>query len=158
MTWEQICDDSNLRDLPYKIEQDRFGRIVMSPAKADHGRYQIRIGRLLEESLPGWAVYCECGVETHEGVKVPDVAGGLVDPEILLGFVLSGLNACVYASDFLGDLGVPARAIAIDPAYGRWVLTSSGPSVFAPATPPGSSVGNTQTLKALATASKVAYK
>ena len=49
-------------------------------------------------------------------------------------------------------------AIAVDPAYGRWALTSSGPSVFAPATPPGSSVGNAQTLKALATASKVAYK
>ena len=32
MTWEQICDDPHLRDLPYKIEQDRFGRIVMSPA------------------------------------------------------------------------------------------------------------------------------
>jgi hypothetical protein len=40
MTWEQICDDPHLRHLPYKIEQNRHGRIVMSPAKADHGRLQ----------------------------------------------------------------------------------------------------------------------
>jgi Uma2 family endonuclease len=74
MTWEQICDDPHLHDLPYKIEQDRHGRIVMSPAKADHGRFEIRVGAILERLLPGWAVYAECGVDTHEGVKVPDVA------------------------------------------------------------------------------------
>jgi Uma2 family endonuclease len=75
MTWEQICDDPHLRDLPYKIEQDRFGRIVMSPPpRVDHGRYEIRIGALLQDLLPGWAVYAECGIDTQEGVKVPDVA------------------------------------------------------------------------------------
>jgi Uma2 family endonuclease len=75
MTWEQICDDPHLRDLPYKIEQDRYGRIVMSPPpRADHGRYQILIGALLGSHLAGWAVYGECGIDTSEGVKVPDVA------------------------------------------------------------------------------------
>ena len=29
-SWEEICADPHLRDLPYKIEQDRSGRIVMS--------------------------------------------------------------------------------------------------------------------------------
>jgi len=74
MTWDQICDDPHLRDLPYKIEQDRHGRIVMSPAKYDHGRYQGEIAKMLGLLLPGWAIPIECGIETSEGVKVSDVA------------------------------------------------------------------------------------
>jgi Uma2 family endonuclease len=73
MTWEQICDDPHLRDLPYKIEQDRFGRIVMSPVKPKHGGYQGEIYRLLRDLLPDWTVIIECAVDTLEGVKVPDV-------------------------------------------------------------------------------------
>lgn len=74
MTWEQICADPHLRDLPYKIEQDRYGRIVMSPAKPDHGRYQGEIYRLLCSLLPGWTAFIECGIDTPEGVKVADNA------------------------------------------------------------------------------------
>jgi Uma2 family endonuclease len=73
-TWQELCDDPHLRDLPYKIEQDRYGRIVMSPARTKHGRYQIRIGSMLEALLPGWAVFAECAIETSDGVRVPDVA------------------------------------------------------------------------------------
>ena len=73
-TWEEICDDPNLRDLPYKIEQDRYGRIVMSPLKPDHGLFQVAIARKLGDQLPGWAVYVECAIATPEGVRVPDVA------------------------------------------------------------------------------------
>ena len=75
MTWEQICDDPHLRDLPYKIEQDRYGRIVMSPPpKPDHGKYQAEIGYLIRTLLPNWVAFTECAVNTPEGVKVPDVA------------------------------------------------------------------------------------
>jgi len=75
MTWEQICDDPHLRDLPYKIEQDRYGRIVMSPpANTDHGEYQARIAGVLGTLLPQYAILTECGVDTPEGVRVPDVA------------------------------------------------------------------------------------
>jgi Uma2 family endonuclease len=74
MTWEQICDDPTLRDLPYKIEQDRFGRIVMSTARTNHGWYQIEIAKRLCALLPDWAVLAECGVNTAQGVKVPDLA------------------------------------------------------------------------------------
>jgi Uma2 family endonuclease len=75
MTWEQICDDPLLRDLPFKIEQDRYGRIVMSPPpKADHGRYQAEIIKLLGALLPDRAIFGDCGIDTPEGVKVPDAA------------------------------------------------------------------------------------
>jgi Uma2 family endonuclease len=74
MTWEQICDDPNLRDLPFKIEQDRYGRIVMSPVMPKHGGYQGEVYRLLHDLMPDWTVIVECAVDTPEGVKVPDVA------------------------------------------------------------------------------------
>lgn len=74
LTWEQICEDPLLKDLPYKIEQDRHGHIVMSPAKSDHGEYQAAIAALLKTALPEWSILVESGIETTEGVKVPDVA------------------------------------------------------------------------------------
>jgi len=78
-TWEEICDDPNLRDLPYKIEQDRYGRIIMSPAKPDHGLYQAAIVQKLGGQFPGWAIYSECAIATPEGTKVPDVAAMSMD-------------------------------------------------------------------------------
>ena len=32
LTWNQICEDRSLANLPYKIETNRYGQIVMSPA------------------------------------------------------------------------------------------------------------------------------
>ena len=31
MTWEEICDDPILADLPFKIESDQWGNVIMSP-------------------------------------------------------------------------------------------------------------------------------
>ncbi len=31
MTWEEVCDDPRLQDLPYKIELNQWGNIEMSP-------------------------------------------------------------------------------------------------------------------------------
>jgi hypothetical protein len=49
-------------------------------------------------------------------------------------------------------------AIAVDPAFGRWALTSTGPSVFTAATPEKVDVGATAATKALSTASAATYK
>lgn len=74
MTWDEICADRSLDDLPYKIEQDRYGRIVMSPRPPFyHGSLQARVAALLSELLPDWSVATECSIRTAEGVKVPDV-------------------------------------------------------------------------------------
>ncbi len=72
MTWQDVVDHPSLRDLPFKIEQDRYGRIVMSPPFAPHAKLQYRLARLLEDSLGGTPA-TECPVVTNEGVKVPDV-------------------------------------------------------------------------------------
>lgn len=72
MDWSEIVDNPYLQDLPFKIEQDRYGNILMSPASNWHGRIQNRIARKLEELLSGGECITECSVQTTEGVKAPD--------------------------------------------------------------------------------------
>ena len=40
MTWEDILADRSLRDLPYKIETDRYNKIVLTPSSYWHSSYQ----------------------------------------------------------------------------------------------------------------------
>ena len=74
MTWETICDDPALQNLPYKIETNRLGQIVMSPARSRRSEYQGEITYLLRQMLPHGLVLPECPVQTSDGVRVPDVA------------------------------------------------------------------------------------
>ena len=75
MDWNQVLADPCLRDLPYKIELNREGQIVMSPASNRHASLQFRLGHFLANHLGGArGVFTECSVMTVEGVRVPDVA------------------------------------------------------------------------------------
>jgi hypothetical protein len=49
-------------------------------------------------------------------------------------------------------------AISVDPVYGKWILTSTGPSLFAPAVPGKANVGTATTVAALSSASSSTYK
>jgi Uma2 family endonuclease len=74
MNWANICEDPILKDLPYKIETDKWGNIVMSPATNEHGIYQARIVVLISRLMDTGTIISECSVQTKEGVKVADVA------------------------------------------------------------------------------------
>ncbi|TWT88307.1 hypothetical protein Mal64_17860 [Pseudobythopirellula maris] len=74
MEWSQILADPSLRDLPYKIETNGYGQIVMSPASNSHGDRQVAIATLLGRLLPEGRAMVECSIGTPSGVKVPDVA------------------------------------------------------------------------------------
>ena len=74
MTWAEICEDKRLQNLPFRIESDRWGNIVMSPpARSRHGEYQVEIGARLRDLLPSGRVATECPIQTSEGVKAADV-------------------------------------------------------------------------------------
>ena len=73
MEWREVVEDPSLRDLPYKIETNEWGQIVMTPASGKHSVYQSRILRRLVLSGSGEAL-AECPVQTAEGVRVADVA------------------------------------------------------------------------------------
>ncbi len=74
MNWQEVCKDPNLKDLPYKIELNRLGQIVMSPVKVIHSLLQGEIQRQLERRLTRGKALPECAVRTREGTKVADVA------------------------------------------------------------------------------------
>ena len=73
MQWQQVCDDPLLQNLPYKIELNQWGQVVMSPARVKHGFFQNRIGSLLESLLTTGEVITECAIQTTDNVKVADV-------------------------------------------------------------------------------------
>jgi Uma2 family endonuclease len=73
-TWAEICADPVLKDLPYKIETNRFGKIMMSPASFWHGGFEIEIGHLLKQLMHGGRAVAECAIETGDGIRVADVA------------------------------------------------------------------------------------
>lgn len=74
MNWAEICVNPVLRDLPFKIQTDKWGHIVMSPASNEHGMYQAKIVALLSQLLNTGVIITECSVQTREGIKVADVA------------------------------------------------------------------------------------
>lgn len=74
MEWTEVINNPLLKDLPFKIELNKFGQLLMSPASNQHGRIQMRIGNNLTNSRPDGEVIAECSVQTSEGVRVADVA------------------------------------------------------------------------------------
>ncbi len=50
MNWQQVCDDKTLHDLPYKIELNQQGQVIMSPASVRHVFFQAEIMSLLRDN------------------------------------------------------------------------------------------------------------
>jgi len=74
-SWEEICADPLLRNLPYKVETNARGQIIMTPpARNEHSAFQSRIASLLERLLPHGCVFTEAATETNDGTKAADVA------------------------------------------------------------------------------------
>ena len=74
MNWAGIINNPYLKDLPFKIEQNRWGKIVMSPASNRHGMLQSEAVFYLRNKMPKGQVIVECSINTSDGVKVADVA------------------------------------------------------------------------------------
>jgi Uma2 family endonuclease len=74
MTWQQVCEDKTLANLPFKIELDGSGKLIMSPAHKKHSRLQSKLQRLFSRLLPHGDPLPECAVETANGTRVADVA------------------------------------------------------------------------------------
>ncbi|MGH8550510.1 MAG: Uma2 family endonuclease [Methylococcales bacterium] len=71
MQWQEVCEHPSLRNLPFKIELNERGQILMSPVKVCHSAFQGKISRLLPEH---GVVLPECAIKTTKGTKVADIA------------------------------------------------------------------------------------
>lgn len=73
MRWSEVLNNPFLKDLPFKIEMNRFGQILLSPASNYHGSLQSAVGYALKRRRKSGVVISECSIETSDGVKVADV-------------------------------------------------------------------------------------
>jgi Uma2 family endonuclease len=74
MIWQDVIDCPYLQNLPFKIELNRYGQIVMSPASNKHGNIQAEVAGMFLKRKNRGRVFTECSIETSDGVKVADVA------------------------------------------------------------------------------------
>lgn len=74
MQWQEVCEHPDLQNLPFKIELDETGKILMSPVKVYHSVFQGEIAALLKSYRKDGKVLTECAIQTHKGTKVADVA------------------------------------------------------------------------------------
>lgn len=71
--WKEIVQDPSLRDLPYKVETNSRGQIVLSPHTTYHARQQKAVQKKLDQLLPGGEAFSEWPVATSGGTKQADV-------------------------------------------------------------------------------------
>lgn len=74
MYWQEVCEHPSLKDLPFKIELDEIGKIIMSPLKVYHSFYQAKLSAFLYKYLENGEALVECAIHTQKGTKVADVA------------------------------------------------------------------------------------
>lgn len=74
MNWQQVCNHPSLQNLPFKIELDKKGKILMSPVMVYHSAYQSEISYLLRSLSKHGKALSECAIKTSLGTKVADVA------------------------------------------------------------------------------------
>lgn len=74
MNWQEVCEHPALQNLPFKIELNAQGQVVMSPVKVYHSAFQGEISHLLRVLMKTGRTLVECAVETPLGIKVADVA------------------------------------------------------------------------------------
>lgn len=81
--WREVLTDPSLRDLPYKIELNAWGKVEMTPASNRRGRLSGLIVAALGRDLQG-SVFVGCSVLTTSGIRSPDVAWA--SPEFMREF------------------------------------------------------------------------
>jgi Uma2 family endonuclease len=71
--WQTIVDDPLLSELPYKVETNRRGQIVLSPHTTFHSRQQKRVMKRLDELLSSGEAFQEWPIVTAGGTRQADV-------------------------------------------------------------------------------------
>lgn len=74
MNWEEVVSNPSLQNLPFKIELNERGQIIMNPVKLKHSAFQSKIGYIMETMRQDGIVLVECAIQTRKGTKVADTA------------------------------------------------------------------------------------
>ena len=71
--WQEIVNDPLLSELPYKVETNNRGQIVLSPHTNRHTFQQKAVEKKLDELLPDGEAFQELAIATSGGTKQADV-------------------------------------------------------------------------------------
>ena len=53
MQWQEVCENQSLKNLPFKIELNSQGKVLMTPVKVNHSILQGKIIGHLYQNLTG---------------------------------------------------------------------------------------------------------
>ncbi len=79
MEWNQVLEHPSLQNIPFKVELNEWGKIVMTPASNLHGNLQVKIAMKLMQLMNEGEVSAEVSIQTSKNVKVADVAWASAD-------------------------------------------------------------------------------
>ena len=74
MTWDDVIADQSLRNLPYRIETNGHGKLLLTAAPPWRGFLATQVGLLLGDLLPQGRALIRPPIQTGDGVRVPDTA------------------------------------------------------------------------------------
>ncbi len=74
MEWRDVVEHPSLQDLPFKIETNAEGYIMMVAANNKHRACQARIHEWFYRQGEQGGAMEECNIETSDGTKIADVA------------------------------------------------------------------------------------
>ena len=73
MTWEEVCAERRLWKLPFRIETNRWGQVVLSPLHNDGGFARAAVYNLFAALISDGRLRQQTLVDTEEGTKVVDI-------------------------------------------------------------------------------------
>jgi len=73
MEWREVIEHPSLKDLPFKIEPNEWGKIMMAPASDTHSLYQALMTRWFNGHVTQGISSTECPIQTSRGTRVADV-------------------------------------------------------------------------------------
>jgi Uma2 family endonuclease len=72
--WQEVIENPLLQNLPFKIELNKFGQILMSPISNAKGTLKFQVAKKLDKIRQNGIVAFSSSILTFEGVRVADVA------------------------------------------------------------------------------------
>ncbi len=136
MNWQEVIAHPSLQNLPFKIELNERGQIIMSPTKVWHSVYQAEIALLLKTFMKVGKVLTECAVETSICVKVADVAWTsvkrfkIVKDEIACSVAPEICVEVISASNTKGEMDEKRRLYFETGAKEVWLCDEYGMMTF----------------------------
>jgi len=133
MEWKEVCEHPSLQNLPFKIELNEKGQILMSPVKVYHSAFQGKIARLLPEK---GVVLPECAIRTQKGTKVADIAWcseerfKLIAPETECSIAPEICIEVLSASNTNQEIEEKRELYILAGAKEFWVCNENGEVVF----------------------------